>query len=227
MSKIQNASESWARHSFQEVESYIKENVGLSGAKAVDMGLPSGRLWADCNVGANSPEEAGLFFQWGDVEGFSKDSGRYCSGTRNGERDWSGDYARTHGSELGDSQNIPTDPYFDAARKYMGSPWRMPTTAEIQELFNSQYTTNAWVTNYKGSGMNGRLATSKANGNTLFFPAAGFFGAGFFGFGSYGSYWSSSFSDGEHAYYLDFNSGDFSPDGDVYNYYGCPVRAVQ
>lgn len=227
MSKIQNASEAWAGHSFQEVEGYVKEQIGLYGAELVDMGLPSGRKWADRNIGAASETEPGLYFQWGDVEGFSKDSGRYCSGSRTAERNWTGDYGRCRGSELGDSQNIPVDPYFDAARKNMGAPWRMPTTAEIQELFNSAYTTNEWVTNYKGSGMNGRLVTSKANGNTLFFPAAGYFLEGFYDFGSCGYYWSSSYGNGESAYLLDFHSGDVFPDDSNGRYGGYSVRAVQ
>ena len=34
----------------------------------VDLGLPSGTLWATCNVGANSPEEYGDYFAWGETE---------------------------------------------------------------------------------------------------------------------------------------------------------------
>ena len=227
MNKIQNASEAWAGHSFQEVESYVKEQIGLYGAELVDMGLPSGRLWADRNIGAASETDGGLYFQWGDVEGCSKDSGRYCSGSRTAERNWTGDYSATHGCMLGDSQNIPVDPYFDAARKNMGAPWRMPTTAEIQELFNSAYTTNEWVTNYKGSGINGRLVTSKANGNTLFFPAAGYFSEGFNSFGSYGDYWSSSYALSVPAYALSFDSNNVTPNLYTSRYFGCSVRAVQ
>ena len=196
-------------------------------AEAVDMGLPSGRLWADRNIGAASETEPGLYFQWGDVEGFSKDSGRYCSGEYQSERNWTGDYGRCRGSELGDSQNIPVDPYFDAARKNMGAPWRMPTTAEIQELFNSSYTTNEWVTNYKGSGMNGRLVTSKANGNKLFFPAAGYFDEGLDASGLNGFYWSSLHGDGESAYRLVFSSDSVLPDYNDFRYLGFSVRAVQ
>ena len=230
MNAIQNASEAWAGHSFQEVENYLKKSIGLYGAELVDMGLPSGRLWADRNIGAESETDGGLYFQWGDIEGFSKDSGRYCSGSSSAERSWTGDYARCHGSELGDEDNIPTDPYFDAARKNMGAPWRMPTKDEFVELFNSAYTTNEWVTNYKGSGMNGRLVTSKANGNKLFFPAAGSFNGGFRSYGSNGGYWSSSCygSDGtENAYSLYFSSGNVNSANYDDRYCGYSVRGVQ
>ena len=60
---------------------------------------------------------------------------------------------------------------YDAAAQIMGGDWRMPTDAEIQELLDN--TTNEWVTNYNGSGKNGRKFTSKINGNSIFIPAAG------------------------------------------------------
>lgn len=192
------------------------------------MGLPSGRLWADRNVGADLITDPGLYFQWGDVEGFSKDSGRNCNGKRNGERDWIRDYSATHGCMLGDSQNIPVDPYFDAARKNMGAPWRMPTVDEIQELFNSAYTTFLFETNYQGSGINGVLVTSKSNGNTLFFPESGYFIGGFYGFSEYGRYWTSSCFDNEKAYYLNIENGDdvYTEENDSRSC-GFSVRAVQ
>ena len=194
-------------------------------ANAVDLGLPSGTKWADCNVGADSPEDPGLYFQWGDIEGFSKDSGKYCNGTRVEERNWTGDYSVTHGCMLGDSQNIPADPYFDAARKYMGSPWRMPTIQEIQELFNDSYTTYQWTTR---NGMNGHLVTSKSNGNSIFLPAAGHFIEGFYDFGDMGAYWSSSLYGREMPYSLDFGDILVVTDHiDYKRYAGCSVRAVQ
>jgi hypothetical protein len=194
---------------------------------AVDLGLPSGTKWADCNVGADSPEDPGLYFQWGDNEGFSKDSEKYCNGTRVDERNWTGDYSATHGCMLGDSQNIPADPYFDAACKHMGAPWRMPTMQEMQELVNDSYTTYQWTTR---NGMVGYLITSKSNGNSIFFPAAGCFEiGGFFGFEGDGYYWSSSFKDAENAYFSIFSGGGGGvfPDCENYRYVGYSVRAVQ
>ena len=70
-----------------------------------------------------------------------------------------------------DALKTVLDPKDDAAYVHMGEGWRMPTEAQFNELLNG--TTNAWVTDYNGSGINGLLFTSKTNGNTLFIPAAG------------------------------------------------------
>ena len=41
-----------------------------NGHSYIDLGLPSGTLWATCNVGASKPTQSGLYFQWGDVQGY-------------------------------------------------------------------------------------------------------------------------------------------------------------
>jgi hypothetical protein len=183
----------------------------FAGYEYVDMGLPSGILWATCNVGATSPEQAGLYFSWGNVDGHVDGDG--FEGTQE-------EYEASHGSTLGATDNIPTTAEYDAAVANMGGGWRMPTTQEIQELFNSSYTTNTWTTL---NGMNGRLVTSKANGNTLFFPAAGFFAGGF---DDFGYYWSSSFGDELGAYNLIFYSVDVGPANIDFRWFGYSVRAV-
>ena len=194
-------------------------------ANAVDLGLPSGTKWADRNVGADSPEDTGLYFTWGSVEGFTKDSGRYCDGSYVSERNWTGPYSKEHGSELGNSQNIPVNEYFDAARKNMGAPWRMPTKAEMQELYDSAYTTWTWT---QRNGMNGYLVVSKVNGNSIFLPAAGCFDSVFNSFGIYGGYFGSDFVSEESCCKLSFDSsGYINPENDDYRYYGYPVRPVQ
>ena len=80
----------------------------------------------------------------------------------------------------------------DAATVNMGSGWRMPTEADFNTL--SAATKNAWVTNYQGSGVAGRLFTDKNDSSkVLFFPAAGRCYDGSVNFvGSDGYYWSSS-----------------------------------
>ena len=193
-------------------------------ANAVDLGLPSGIKWADRNIGAESPEDTGLYFTWGSVDGFTKDSGRYCDGNRNGGRDWTGPYSKEHGSELGDEQNIPVSEYFDAARKNMGAPWRMPTMAEMTELHNSTYTTWTWT---QRNGMNGYLVVSKVNGNSIFLPAAGCFDSSFGGFGVDGYCWESEYYGNEGGKRLYFYSGNIYPTDDCDRYCGTTVRAVQ
>ena len=89
----------------------------------------------------------------------------------------------------------------------MGGDWRMPTKADFDELRSG--TTNVWVTNYQGSGQNGRLFTSKKNGNTMFIPAASYRdGSSFKSRGVYGCVWSSLLSTDhpDYAWELDFGS---------------------
>ena len=80
----------------------------------------------------------------------------------------------------------------DAATQIMGSDWRMPTKAEFDELLNG--TTNEWITNYNGTGINGRKFTSKKDTSKyIFIPAAGLCSDSSVGnVGGYGDVWSSS-----------------------------------
>ena len=86
--------------------------VSSEEAIAVDMGLPSGTLWADRNIGAKSPEDFGLYFSWGNIEGHVMGSGYDFD-----------DYNETKGHELDGDIDIE----HDAARFNMGEPWQMPT----------------------------------------------------------------------------------------------------
>lgn len=166
------------------------------------------------NVGASAPEQAGLYFSWGNTQGHTSGEG-YDFNVE--------DYEGTPGASL--NENLPLAN--DAAHIYMGGSWRMPTTEEFQELFNSSYTTHEWVTDYKGSGMNGYLVTSKANGNKLFFPAAGHFDEGFKHYGSGGYYWSSSIDDETLAYSIYFDNENVNSDSESGRFNGLSVRAVQ
>lgn len=50
---------------------YMDKSINNNGYGYVDLGLPSGTLWATCNIGASKPSESGLYFQWGDTEGYA------------------------------------------------------------------------------------------------------------------------------------------------------------
>ena len=134
----------------------------------VDLGLPSGLLWATCNVGANAPEECGDYFAWGETQ--PKDT-----------YDWS-TYQYCMGSAItltkycnfadagynGFTDNLTTLlPEDDAATANWGGNWRMPTAEEFEELLDN--TTVTWT---QQNGVNGSLYTA-SNGNSLFLPAAG------------------------------------------------------
>lgn len=182
---------------------------------AVDLGLPSGLLWADKNVGADDPEAPGLYFSWGNVEGHAEGAG-YDFGSNN-----EGPYASTPGAEL--TGNIAVGDTYDAARKNMGAPWRLPTSAEFQELYDNCVC--EWISQ---NGMNGRRFTSNKNGNSVFFPAAGLYGGTTLSLrGASGYYWASTLLSSTNGRYLYFNSSGVKPQNSSYRFHGFSVRAVQ
>ena len=183
-----------------------------NGHEFVDLGLPSRTLWATCNVGATSPEQAGLHLAWGETEGYTTEQ------VQNGKRKF--DSASYTASAISADLTLEQD----AAHVYMGGEWRMPTYDECQELIDNCNV--VWTDDYNGTGVAGRVFTSKVNGNSVFFPAAGYCDNSFVdGVGSYGYYWSASWYDSSNAWYLDFGSGSHSLDS--YNrYFGQSVRGV-
>jgi hypothetical protein len=143
----------------------------------VDLGLPSGTLWATCNVGAATPESYGDYFAWGETTPKNTYNGstyQYYAGSN---------LTKYTGSD-GLTTLLPED---DAATANWGSDWRMPTEEEWNELLNN--TTCTWTTQ---NDVNGRLFTA-SNGNSLFLPAAGYrLNSNLYTAGGYGYYWSSS-----------------------------------
>jgi hypothetical protein len=148
----------------------------------VDLGLPSGLLWATCNVGADSPEEYGDYFAWGETSpkdhydwyNYQHSNGysltKYCNNSENG-----------YNGFVDNMTALLTED--DAATANWGSDWRMPSLEEWLELIDN--TTQTWTES-------GCLSQAP-NGNSLFLPAAGYYeGTDFFNEGIYGQYWSSS-----------------------------------
>ena len=199
----------------------------LNGHEYVDLGLPSGTLWATCNVGANAPEKYGDFFAWGETEPktiYDWSTYKYC----NGGSDQGSDQLTKYCPESIYGNNGFTDnltilePGDDAATVNWGSGWRMPTHEEWVEL--CQNTTNTWTTL---NGVNGRLFTA-SNGNSLFLPAAGVWSYELAEIGTRGLYWSSSLltSFPDAAWFFDFDSGSTIHTGDGRNL-GFSVRPVR
>ena len=201
---------------------------GNSGNHAyVDLGLPSGTLWATCNVGANSPTDYGDYFAWGETtpqadNAYSWTSYKYANGN------WDKLTKYCNYSSYGDNGFTDTLtvllPEDDAATANWGTGWRMPTKAELQELIDN--CTVTWTTQ---NGVNGCLFTA-SNGNSLFLPAAGYRHDGeLISAGSDGGYWSSSprADDPDGAWYLYFLSGDYYMcSGYNRRLYGFTVRPV-
>ena len=178
----------------------------------VDLALPSGLLWCEHNVGASTPYEHGLYFSWGNVIGHADGSGYDFSDAV---------YAQTPGAAL--TGNIPVNGTYDLARHNMGAPCRLPTRGEFTEL-NSNCDSE-WTDE---DGVAGRRFTSRINGNSIFFPASGYYGGTSLSYrGSYGFYWSSSYSSATGAYGLNFDSSNVNPANSSSRRYGFTARAVQ
>ena len=218
----------------------LNKNTKLTKNDYVNLGLPSGTLWATSNVGATcgSTVESwyGDYFMWGDTTsatnkpcelknykyynaGQIKKLIKYCP--INKLNYWGGQ---------GDPDNkLELDIEDDIANKNLGGKWHMPSKELMEELINN--TTYEWGTNYKGiSDLNGSLLTSKKNDNTLFFPAGGYRVHNSFNQIDNCVYiWSSNYDDTTptmanylYAFYTsNRNRINFAP-----RHYGMPIRGV-
>ncbi len=140
----------------------------INGYTYVDLGLPSGKLWATYNIGATSPLRKGDYFAWGETEPNAERN--YCIETYK----WSDD-GKTMSKYCTDStwgkvdnlKNLSLKD--DAVAANWGSIWRLPKASEIYELLDGCEW--SWETNYNRTGVSGELGKSKKNGKTIFFPA--------------------------------------------------------
>lgn len=191
----------------------------------VDLGLPSGTLWATCNVGADTPEGYGDYFAWGETapkDYYSWETYKWCTGNFNTMTKYctSNDYGTT-------DNKTELDPEDDAAYVNWGPSWRMPTTEQQQELRDVCKWT--WT---QRNGVNGKLVTGP-NGNTIFLPVAGCrFFSSFNSVGADGHYWSRTLGsdDGpdfsDIAFFLGFDEETLGWSSG-YRYSGFSVRAVR
>ena len=200
-----------------------------NGHEYVEIG---GLKWATMNIGATSPEEAGLYFAWGDTQGYITEQ----IGSNEGQK-----YFRWEDYKYGDGTSSPDDIGMtkynetdgktileasdDAAVANWGGSWRMPTTDDFQTLGAAVNTAWTQVNNVYGI-----LCTDKKDrSKTLFFPAAGYCGDGSVSrVGDGGSYWSSSLRTDRrrNAYSLYFDSHGASWGSSSGRYFGYAVRPV-
>lgn len=193
----------------------------------VDLGLPSGTLWATCNVGATKPEEYGLYFAWGETEGyegitdekqFNWADYKLCGGSSSTLTKYNND------SSYGTVDTLTTLEQVDDAAYTSDNACRMPTKADLEELIAN--TTATWETL---NGVNGKRFTS-TNGNSIFVPAASNCSYGSLAnVGSLGFLWSSSLSDSSPMYgwALDFASDYVGVYDDFDRCRGNTIRPVQ
>lgn len=187
----------------------------------VDLGLPSGTLWATMNVSANAPEDNGGYFAWGETttkEVYFWETYKWC----NGNSDTLTKYC--HDSRYGTVDNkMELDPEDDVAYVNWGPLWRMPSHDQQTELRTQCDWT--WTTLNE---VNGYLVTGP-NGNTLFLPASGYYNGSSLRYeGNYGGYWSRTLNLVSPRYGHDLR---FYPTyvytGEYYRDYGFPVRPVR
>ena len=138
------------------------------GHEYVDLGLPSGTLWATCDVGANSPEEYGDDFAWGETQPkneYSWENYRYCMG----DRYTLTKYCQSGGSGYNGFKDTLTEllPEDDAATMNWGLDWQMPSYEQLLEIYDSNYTTIEFT---KQDGVSVYKFTSKINDNYIIMP---------------------------------------------------------
>ena len=183
-----------------------------NGHGFVDLGLPSGTLWATCNVGATSPEQAGLYFAFGETTGYSAEQ------VKKGERSF--DFGSYDASSISDNLTLEQD----AAHVNLGEDWRVPSKEQFEELTENCDVT--WIADFNGTDISGLLFTSKINGNSLFFPAVGYcYRSSVYCLYSDGYYRSASWDSSSYAWGLYFDSGSHYMVNDL-RCCGCSVRGV-
>lgn len=187
----------------------------------VDLGLPSGTLWATCNIGANNPEDYGDYFAWGEtvpkqvyeIETYMWYNNsyymltKYCTNSSNGYVD--------NKTEL-DSED-------DAATVNWGPSWSVPTQEQFQELADN--CNWIWISI---NGVGGQKVTRR-NGNTIFLPCGGYrLNSSLYNPYTYGYYWSNKLSSNDSYEACCLNIVPGEPYwGDLLRIAGCTVRAVR
>lgn len=187
----------------------------------VDLGLPSGTLWATCNIGANSPEEKGYYISWGETqpkEEYTWDTYKYCRGSLETMTKYN--VASQYGLIDNLTELLPED---DAATMNWGPSWQMPSREQVEELINSEYTTMGSLR------LNDKWClqiTSNINGNSIYLPVAGRIGSdGLYTGGCY--YWTRTLYLREpyRGWYLYFSGGAYS--NQAYRSSGYTIRPVR
>ena len=218
----------------------LKGSIGGGGTtpstmEYVDLGLPSGLKWAKCNLGASKPSESGDYYAWGETAPKADYTWATYKWMQTGQSEWKyitkytiadgkteAIWYDSSGAFIGDNKTVLAAAD-DAATANLGSPWRMPTKVEIQELLDNCtwiWTTQDGVSGYQVDG---------TNGNAIFLPAAGWRnGSVLEKAGKDGCYWSSSLgAKCGDARNLSFDSGVRDWNDNYYRYYGFSVRPVR
>ena len=191
----------------------------------VDLGLPSGTLWATMNIGATAPEDYGDHFSWGETtpkETYNWTTYMWCLGNYNTMIKYC--TSSYYGNEGFVDNKSVLDPEDDAATVNWGAEWCMPTKEQFEELRDN--CTRVWTTI---NDVKGCLLTSNINGASLFLPAAGYrWDTTIFKDTTDGFYWSRALKTNGpgSAYSMYFSSGSLGTSS-YSRGYGQSVRAVR
>ncbi len=181
-----------------EVKSF-KTKMLINGHSYVDLGLPSGTLWATCNVGAVKPEDSGFYLAWGETAPksiYDWTSYNYCNGSSSTLKKYCCNSQYGNGGFVDNLETLEASD--DAATANWGTSWRMPTLENFNELESS--CSAIWM---KRNGVDGYLFVGQ-NYGAIFLPATGsrvndtiYYGL------PTGEYWTSSLvkSQSNEAYY--------------------------
>ena len=147
----------------------MNKEINSNGYNYVDLGLPSGTFWATMNVGASKPSDCGLYFQWGDTQGYTANQVGKDKQFNWKDYKFSIDGSYSNFSKYA-TNGATLDLEDDAANANMGGDWHMPTDVQIYELINNTTANRTTL-----DGVSGITFTSiKDTSKFIFIPAAGF-----------------------------------------------------
>lgn len=201
-------------HLVADAVAQVMNSIGI-----VDLGLPSGTYWTNCNLGAGSPEETGDLFAWGETypkDNYSWSNYKYCNGSMYSLTK----YVTDDDDGVVDGKNI-LEVIDDPAALYGG--YRTPSRSQYRELLEN--TTREWKEDYNGTGVNGWQLTSNINSESIFLPAVGYMYNDWMHDTSTGKYWMNE-SYKSYAYYLEFTQDSYRTNYCWERDCGLPVRAV-
>lgn len=208
-----------SRYCGNSVRGIIETSGDTNGYSYVDLGLPSGTLWATMNVGASKPSDYGQYFQWGDTNGYTAEQVGKDKLFNWDNYKFSINGSSTNFSKYGAPVLQLED---DAAHVNMGGEWHMPTTAQFDELFNSTHFKFTTLDGIEGVSFTSKKDESKS----IFIPAAGkALNGSIIQSGNGVGIWinQSPSNDNGFCVYID-SSGDMGTDSQ--RYYGCSIRGV-
>lgn len=177
-------------------------------SKYVDLGLSV--KWAKCNIDANSPEEIGSYFAWGET-------------TAKSEYSDTNYFDKSYSNFSNSGKKIICGTNYDIATKRLGNNWRMPTKSQVDELVNNldwNYTTINGIDVLEGIA---------PNGNSIIFPITGMFAGKSIQSKSQGCYWSGELhtsTDNKYACMLSFFKGQSPRSSNYYRFEGMAIRPV-